>query len=182
MNKKEIRENISEKLKKLDTSEKHRKDEIIYSKVIRNSLYQKCKSLFIFVSYKNEVNTHNIIKHAIDNGKTVAVPVILSLDEGMIAVRINGMEQLKENKYGILEPVLNNENILVPESIDLVIVPGAAFDKNGGRVGYGAGMYDKFLKSINPKAKKVAIAYEFQVLDYVPMEPHDIYVDEVIKD
>lgn len=182
MDKKTIRRMIKDKLSSLSKLEKLEKDNIIFSKLTGHEAYKKCNVLFIFVSFGNEVDTHRIIKDALSKGKTVAVPVILSLDEGMVAVRIHSLEDLKENKYGILEPLLIETKIVSPSEIDLAIIPGAAFDKNGGRIGYGAGMYDKYLVNLNSGVEKIALGYNFQVLDEVPMEIHDIRMDEIITD
>ncbi|WP_139905201.1 5-formyltetrahydrofolate cyclo-ligase [Clostridium thermarum] len=182
MDKKTIRRNIKEKLSSLSKIEKLEKDKIIFSNLTGHAAYVKCNKLFIFVSFGNEVDTHRIIMDALSKGKTVAVPVILSLEEGMVAVEIHSLEELKENKYGILEPLLIENRIVSPSEIDLAIIPGAAFDKNGGRLGYGAGMYDKYLVNLKSDAKKIALGYDFQVLEKVPMEVHDIRMDEIITD
>jgi 5-formyltetrahydrofolate cyclo-ligase len=182
MDKRTIRRIVKENLYSLSEEEKLRKDSIIFSKLINHIAYKRSKKLFIFVSYRNEVDTHNIVKDALSKGKTVAVPVILSVDVGMIAVVINSLEELKENKYGILEPTLIENRIISPEDIDLAIVPGAAFDKKGGRVGYGAGMYDKYLINLRSGVNKIALGYNFQIMEEVPMELHDIRMDEIITD
>ena len=72
----------------------------------------------------------------------------------MVAVSIDNLQDLKKNKYGILEPPLIDTNITAPQDIDLVLVPGAAFDGKGGRVGYGAGMYDRYLVQLRSSTKK----------------------------
>lgn len=166
----------------LSKVDKTKKDQVIFAKLKNHTSYKVSKNIFIFVSCKNEVDTHELIIDALKKGKTVAVPVILSLSEGMIAVIINSLNELKENKYGILEPTLIENRIMNPEEIDLVILPGAAFDKEGGRVGYGAGMYDKYLVNLSPGVQKIAIGYDFQLLESVPMESQDIRVDEVVTD
>jgi 5-formyltetrahydrofolate cyclo-ligase len=182
MYKKFIRSLMRDKLKGLSEMEKSKKDEIIFSKLINHIGYKNSKNIFVFVSYKKEVDTHKLIRDALARGKTVAVPVILSLKEGMIAVIINDLDELKENKFGILEPTLIENRIMSPEEIDLVIVPGAAFDKECGRIGYGAGMYDKYLVNLRSGVQKIAVGYDFQLLERVPMEAQDIRVDEVITD
>lgn len=182
MNKKDIRKEILNKLNNLSREEKLARDELIFSKVIESSYYKNSQSLFVFVSYKNEVDTHRIIKHALSQGKKVAVPVILSIKEGMVAVTINSFQELKENKYGILEPPLIETNIIAPQAIDLVLVPGVAFDEKGGRVGYGAGMYDRYLVHIKSDTPKLALAYKFQVLPQAPMEAFDVRLDGIITD
>lgn len=181
MNKKEIRKEILKKLSDLPREEKLVRDEIIFSKVVESSQYKNSKNLFVFVSYNNEVDTHRIIKDALGQGKKVAVPVILSVKEGMVAVLIDNFGQLKKNKYGILEPPLIETNIIEPQQIDLVLVPGVAFDEKGGRLGYGAGMYDRYLVQLKTSTPKIALAYNFQLLPEVPMESFDVRLDGIIR-
>lgn len=182
MNKKDIRKEILKKLNDLSGEEKLARDEIVFSKVIESSQYKNSKNIFVFVSYNNEVDTHRIIKQALQQGKRVAVPVILSIEEGMVAVLIRSFQELNKNKYGILEPPLIETNIITPEEIDLVLVPGVAFDDKGGRVGYGAGMYDRYLVKVKSSTPKIALAYNFQLLPEVPMEPFDVRLDGIITD
>lgn len=167
---------------KLTAEEKLSMDLSIYNKLIKASNYEKAKVIFIYVSYKNEVETHKIIKHALENGKKVCVPKIVSLKEGMEAVEIENLSELKVNKYGILEPEFNLEKIMAPDCIDLMIVPGVAFDRNGGRVGYGGGFYDRFINRLHKKVYKLALAYNFQIYDKVPMEENDMYIDDLISE
>lgn len=180
MNKKEIRQYIASKRKLMTEDEKIKMDKIIYAKVISDDSYLKAETIFVYVSYKKEVDTHNIIKHALKCGKLVYVPVIISVEEGMVAVRIDSFSDLKLSQYGMLQPDFKIDNIADPSKIDLVIVPGAAFDKFGGRVGYGAGMYDKYFLKLSRNASKIAVAYDYQILKTVPMEEHDIKVDFTI--
>ena len=154
-------------------------DEIIYNKFISSDYYKKSKVIFIFVSFRSEVNTHKIIIKAIEDGKTICVPRIVSKEQGMKVYRIKGLEELETGYYGVLEPSEKCEEISIKD-IDLVIMPGAAFDRNGGRLGYGGGFYDRFLSKAQENLKKIALAYEFQILESVPMEGTDIRIDDVI--
>jgi 5-formyltetrahydrofolate cyclo-ligase len=182
LSKKELRSFVDGKREKLSSAEKYNMDNSIFEKVIDHKSYISANVLFIYVSYKNEVNTHNIIKHALENNKILCVPKIISLREGMKAIRIGSFGELKEGKYGILEPQLDEEKIISPEDIDLLLMPGVAFDFNGGRVGYGGGFYDRFLKQVREDSKKIALAYSFQIFDKVPMDESDMRIDEVITD
>lgn len=182
LSKKELRSFVDAKREKLSSAEKYSMDNCIFEKVIDHKSYVSANVLFIYVSYKNEVNTHNIIKHALENNKILCVPKIISLREGMKAIRIRSFDDLKEGKYGILEPELDEEKIISPEYIDLLLMPGVAFDFNGGRVGYGGGFYDRFLNQVRGDSKKIALAYSFQIFDKVPMDESDMRIDEVITD
>lgn len=176
-----IRKVIRKERNNLTKSKREELDNIIFEKVLYSKEYNSAKSLFIFVSFETEVDTHKIIRRALEDGKDVSVPKTISREQGMAAVRISNFSELKSGAYGILEP--ENIDLKVEESsIDLCYIPGIAFDKNGGRVGYGGGYYDRFLKKVRKDSKKIALAYSFQILDMVPREKHDILMDGIIFD
>jgi 5-formyltetrahydrofolate cyclo-ligase len=164
----------------LSKEEKEKKDFTIYNKVINSKEYEEASCIFIYVSYQNEVDTHEIIKTALGQGKTICVPKIISLKEGMKVLQIKDFNELKPSAYGILEPTQDlEENEVIP---DLVYTPGVAFDLKGGRIGYGGGFYDRFLKDLKADVPKIALAYSFQIFDSVPMDETDQRVDCVISE
>lgn len=181
-NKSNLREEILNIRKYLTKEEKIKKDIIIKEKLHSKLLYEKSNFIFIYVSLKDEVNTHDIIKEALCQGKRICVPKVISLNEGMEAIEIKDFSELMEcGRYKILEPE-NFKNIVDPKEIDLAILPGLAFDNKGGRLGYGGGFYDRFIPHLKNKVRKIALAYDFQMVDHVPKDIHDILVDEVIAD
>jgi 5-formyltetrahydrofolate cyclo-ligase len=181
IDKKCIRKKIKEKRDSIPRIEKEKLDNIIFEKVIGSEEYKKSNNLFIFVSFESEVDTHRIIKRALKDGKNVSVPKTISREEGMAAVKINDFSELKNGAYGILEP--ENLDLRMKESLmDVCYIPGVAFDKEGGRVGYGGGYYDRFLNLVRKDTQKIALCYSFQILDKVPREEHDILVDSIISD
>jgi len=177
--KQQLRKYILEMRDRQSLEDRNRWDDAIFSKFIHSEYYKNSGVIFIFVSFRSEVDTHRIIKKALEDGKTVCVPRVISKKEGMKAFRINSIEGLKTSNYGILEPSLECEEIQA-DKIDLVVIPGAAFDKSGGRIGYGGGYYDMFLTGLRHDTKKIALAYDFQVLKHVPTEDHDIKIDGII--
>jgi 5-formyltetrahydrofolate cyclo-ligase len=179
--KKDIREQIIEHRESVDLKIRNQWDEIIFNRFIYSESYKKAHTIFAFVSFRSEVDTHEIIKHAIQDEKTICVPRIQSKQKGIEIFKIEGFNQLKEGFFGILEPV---ESCLAVDSnkIDIILMPGVAFDRQGGRVGYGAGFYDRFLANIKKEVHKIALAYDFQVLDNVPMDEHDIRIDGIITE
>ena len=179
LSKDEIRKAILNKRESLTSDEKEYLDNVIYEKVLNSSIYKKSKVVFIYVSFKKEVDTHRIIKDALKGGKIVAVPKVISKDKGMIAVNIKSINELKKGYFGVYEPV-KIDKIIEPTLIDLVIMPGVAFDKYGGRIGYGGSFYDRFLKAASEKPYKLALAYKFQIIDRVPLMEHDILFDGII--
>ncbi|MBC2582550.1 5-formyltetrahydrofolate cyclo-ligase [Clostridium sp. DJ247] len=179
--KREIRETMIKKRTLLTNDEKKRLDNIVFQKVINSSEYKDAKVIFLFVSYKDEIDTHRIIEQALRDEKIVCVPKTISMKEGMNAIQIKDFQDLVEGNYGILEP--KNHELIVKESIiDVSFLPGLAFDERGGRVGYGGGFYDRFLIKTRSHSKKIGIGYSFQVIDEVPMEKHDMFIDGIITD
>ena len=98
----------------------------------------------------------------------------------MIAVKINSFAELNVDNYGILEPISVDKEKIASD-FDIIVMPGVAFDKEGNRIGYGGGYYDKYLEKNIFKAKKIALAYEEQILEKIETDYHDIKVDFIIN-
>ncbi len=180
MNKKEIRKKILSIRDNLLLTDKIKMDKIIKEKFLNSEEYKKAKKIFIYISFKSEVDTKEIILQGLRDKKEIIVPRTDISNKIMDGVKINSFDNLKENVYGILEPAEDLEAV-EPNDIDLIVMPGSAFDKNKSRIGYGAGYYDKYLKSIGKKkATKIALAYDFQIVDNIPSDKHDVPVDYVI--
>lgn len=177
LNKKQFRENALQIRNCILLSERKRLDHNIFSNVHNSSLYRQATVIFIYVSFKSEVDTTQLIQTALLEGKKVCVPKVISKSDGMKAYYITSFAQLEIGKYKIKEPISNQE--AKPEDIDLAIIPGAAFDKTGRRIGYGGGFYDRYLAG-RYKMVKTALAYEQQVYDKVPADDHDVLMDYII--
>ncbi len=180
MDKISMRKEIIKKRKSIDEGIRKGWDRSILLKVLSSEEYIKSKVIFIYVSYNGEVDTEKLIKQALCDGKTVCVPRVISKAEGMEAVPIKDFGELISGAYGILEapkafPSIN------PQSIDLAIVPGVAFDNGGGRLGYGGGFYDRYLALMRQDSISTALAYSIQIVDDIPMEPQDKRVSMVIS-
>ena len=136
------------------------------------------KTIVAYYSLPDEVDTHGFIDQLIAEGKTVYLPKVIS-DEGMVLCRYTGAESLRKGAFGIMEPV--GEEMPAHETIDVVLVPGMAFDGEGNRLGRGKGYYDRFLKTLNnPRPKLIGVCFDFQKTDVVPTEPTDVKVDVVV--
>jgi len=141
--------------------------------------------LFIYVHFRSEVQTLDLINQLIARGKTVSVPVTLLETSSLLAVRLTDPAgQLAPGCYGILEPTEKRiaEATVDPASIDTVLIPGSVFDGTGGRLGYGGGFYDRFLSTSAPQATRIGLAFSRQLVDRVPMEPHDQYMDYLVTE
>ena len=181
MNKKELRREILNIRNNLDKDTKKKYDEIIFSKLRKRKEYLNSNNIFIYLGYGSEIDTISFVKSMFLDGKNVCIPKTNIEDKTMEAVIITDLDNLEEDKYGILEPI-SNYKVINKNDIDLVIMPGLAFDNNGGRLGYGGGYYDKFLMDCSEDKFKIALAYNFQVIESVPKEEHDILVDCIITE
>lgn len=183
--KKLLRKEILNIRNNMNYDNKNEKDTIIKEKFLNSDYYKKAKNIFIYISYSSEIDTKEIINYALDDGKTIFVPRTEFKTKLMDAVKITSFNNMIEDRYGILEPS-KQEPYIQPEQLDLIVVPGIAFDKEGGRTGYGAGYYDRYFKKISKeraeKIKKVALAYDFQVIDKVPIDEQDVRIDCVITE
>lgn len=148
----------------------------IQDKLFQTKEYKESKSIFIYLSLENEVDTKNIIIDAFSNGKRVFVPI--TKDNGiMFMSEIEVSTEYKKGKFDIAQPLNFNIN---EENVDLVIVPLVGFDKEKNRLGQGGGYYDRFLSKNN--SAKIALAFAFQELDKIIVADNDIKMDKIITE
>jgi 5-formyltetrahydrofolate cyclo-ligase len=146
------------------------------------------ETVFFYVNFRSEVETLEGVKHALAESKTVAVPYCVLEERRLNFVQIKDVEKdLVEDAYGILEPKPSiRHNRRVPlERADVVLLPGSVFDLRGGRMGYGAGYYDKTFGGLRLKSTLIGLAFDFQVLplgSLVPMADHDVFVGKIVTD
>lgn len=158
-------------------SNKNDADKLIFSSL--TNAIKKYNDIFTYISYGSEVDTIGFIKYLFESGKNVYVPKC-DIDKcEMTPVKITSFDNLKENKYGILEPVNND---VCNNKIDAIIFPGLVFDINGNRIGYGKGYYDRFFASLNYCPPKIAVCYDFQILDSIPTNSNDVKMDMIITE
>lgn len=181
MEKKDLRKRILNIRNNIQDDEKLLKDKKILDLIIKNNLYINSKSIFTYVNFGSEVNTIAIIERALEEGKEIYVPKTDIIKKEMVAVKIKSIKDLEVGNYGMLEPK-EGLTIAEKENFDLIIMPGAVFDYKGNRIGYGAGYYDKYLLQIDKNIKKLALAYELQILHDIPKEEHDIQVNYIITE
>ena len=177
----QIRKEISKKLNKQARQEAQKKSDIIKKKLFSLPEFKKAKCVMLYASTDNEVNTDSIIDGALEAGKQVALPRCTGLKE-LVAKEIrNRQNDLKPGIYGINEPPRERKNVQ-PARIDLVVVPGVAFDEKNIRLGRGKGYYDRFLAKLPWNKISIGLAFRFQVVENLPKDSHDIPVSKVITD
>jgi 5-formyltetrahydrofolate cyclo-ligase len=146
--------------------------------------YAASGTILFYVDARSEVRTREFLATAAAAGKRVVVPYCVG-DE-LELFRMEDLTELATGVFGILEPrqeLRNHPNRRVePDALDMVVVPGVAFDRSGGRLGHGKGYYDKLLVRIRPDAHIVAVAYECQLFPEVPMLPHDVRMHKVVTE
>lgn len=136
-----------------------------------------------YVSFGSEVNTFPLIQAALEQSKRLAVPLCQPEGQSLLAAEISDFPgDLRPGTWGILEPRPEALRPVAPELLDLVLVPGVAFDRSGNRLGYGAGYYDRFLATLRPGARTIALAFAEQIVTDVYPQAHDRPVDMVITD
>ena len=143
-------------------------------------VFKEACIIHIFLSKADEPETSQIIELAWKSGKQIGVPCVLPDTFELFHSQLNSFEDLRPGALGVLEPSPEQRTALTPESFDLVIVPGVAFDRQGGRLGYGKGYYDRFLDQ--SLAFRLALAFDFQLLETVPTEIHDVPMDGILTE
>lgn len=145
--------------------------------------FKKARTLLIYAAVPDEVQTDGIISRSIALGKRTAVPSLLENRKDITPSLLeNPAAELEKGVFGVREPRQERIRPVPPSEIDLVIAPGAAFDRSGGRVGFGGGYYDRLLLKIPPESPVIALAFGFQVIARVPAGPHDVSVDFIITE
>ncbi len=165
---------------RLSLSEREKLSQLIGKYLLAWPPYQRAKRVLFYASFKSEVITYPLIQRALNEGKEVYLPKTYLSPRKLRLFRIFSLEELKPGTYGIPEPSESNSEI-DPQALELIIVPGVAFDEKGGRLGYGGGFYDRlFIKA--PRAKRVALAFSCQVTEILPLEPHDVRMHALITE
>ncbi|HQP91111.1 MAG TPA: 5-formyltetrahydrofolate cyclo-ligase [Candidatus Omnitrophota bacterium] len=180
--KKEIRQVVLKKLKNHKEEERLKKSSKIAGKLFLLKEYLKAKTVLFYLSFDGEVDTLRMIKDAMKQGKKVAVPAILKEARELVPSILEDLDaDLKGGPYGVLHPREEYIRPIPLEKIDLVIVPGLAFDVAGNRLGRGMGYYDRFLSRLPKDTPVIGLAFDFQIIDdFPPLEPHDLSVSKVL--
>ncbi|MCX5692387.1 MAG: 5-formyltetrahydrofolate cyclo-ligase [Candidatus Omnitrophica bacterium] len=179
-----LRKKMKIKMKSQKGSERRQRSRAIHKKLFLREDFLKSRCVMLYVSKgTGEVETGSVIKKALTMGKKVVLPVTLVRDRDIKPVYLKDIKRLEKGPYGIYEPVgpLNKKPAALKD-INLVIVPGIAFDKKNNRIGRGKGYYDNFLRRFPKGRPNVGLGFRFQLLDKVPATKRDIPLTSVITD
>jgi len=183
LRKKEIREQAHANRK--DQPDKDNVSRIIVQAFLDLPEYAAASTVMFYVDVRTEVKTRDFLPVALLHGKKVVVPWCRA-DGQLELFWLEKMDELSVGMYKILEPRAELRDLpekkVTPEELDLVMVPGVAFDRNGARMGHGFGYYDKLLEHTRPSTPLVALAFECQLFEEIPTAAHDIFMDKIITE
>lgn len=181
---KQLRKNILAARNSMTAKEIAAKSIAIGERLLSLPEIQESENIFLYVSFRSEVETTTLLKKLLDMGKAVSVPITYVKERRLDAIRIsNPAKDLVPGYCDIPEPrkEILVSNYVAPETIDAIILPGSVFDTRCGRFGYGGGFYDRFVSAI-PAAWRIGLAFDLQIVERAPLQDHDELLDMVITE
>ena len=175
-----LRTHFFELLKRQDSYLREKKSFQILEKLIDLGHFKKANTILFYASLPSEVDTFAMIVKAIELKKRILLPVIKPDDKTMIPIQIKTVKNLQQGSLNIPQPIDEPSTRVSIHDIDAVIVPGLAFDKSNHRLGRGAGYYDRFLSTLPKTTVTIGLAFDFQLTDRLPVEPHDVALTTII--
>ena len=165
-----LRDSVDPRIRSMNSSQ-------ISLKLLAQEAVLHADRIFVYVSFRSEVDTHSLIEKLVQEGKNVFIPVIRSKEQMQMA-RFAGWENMQQDSFGVLVP---DRPIIDHGPIDTAIVPGLAFSPNGARIGYGKGYYDRFFVHHSVETK-IGIAFDCQIIEQIPTNALDYPMDWVITE
>jgi 5-formyltetrahydrofolate cyclo-ligase len=181
--KSEIRRKTSAKREGLSNKARSEKSKAIMECLFEFANFRESRTVLFYMNLGSEVATETMIRKALEYEKFVALPWVDKKEGKIVPLKVDDLDgDLKPGYGGIREPIPQQCKAIPVENIDLAIIPGIAFDERGGRIGHGTGFYDRFIPNLDVTTRKVALAFECQIVAQIPMEPHDRYIDIIITE
>ncbi len=187
--KKRLREKLLKRRDSIPPDQKALKNAAIEKKLFELDEFQKADILLMYVSFRSEVDTRTCLNDVLSMGKRLILPVVDTRHSALKLYEVKSPSELTPGYMGIPEPDIRENRKVSIADVDLVIIPGTGFDIEGNRLGYGGGYYDRLLgyesrqlANAENHILTVALAFEEQIEDEIPAEPHDIKVDIIITD
>ena len=179
--KEKFRKELLEKRKKIPKNKVLSKSKKIKQLLFDTEEFKNASTILFYISYGNEVFTHEMVKECISNKRKITVPVTDVENKTLILSKLKNWEDLTLGAYDILEPKEDKIEEVSIYDIDLIIVPGIGYDELGCRMGHGVGYYDDLLKNAT-NSHHFGLAFESQIVENIPIEPHDIPVHKIITE
>ncbi|ACJ21111.1 5-formyltetrahydrofolate cyclo-ligase [Coxiella burnetii] len=187
LSKKQLRDQLRQRRNELSFQEKNKASEIICKKIMGLSIFKSSERLAFYLSHDGEVDIRIALSKALEVKKACFLPLLhCTLDHHLDFYSYHLKSELTKNRFGIGEPDPTRETPIATKELDLIFLPLVAFDKDGNRLGRGAGYYDRalaFLKDSNAqKPKLIGVAYEFQKINSITAEKWDIPLNSVVTE
>lgn len=178
--KKILRREFLAKRSAIPRADRDRISRELIKKFLATGIYRESKIIMAYASMPDEIQLQGLFAACFADKKFLAIPFIVGKGE-MRAVEVPNFDALEIGDFNILTVRKELRKFVEPAQIDCVIVPGLAFDLNGGRLGLGGGYYDRFLP-LAVNAKKIALAYDFQLVEELPTAAHDVKIDAILTE
>ena len=175
-----LRKELKEKLNKIPKALYEHRSYMIAQTLFKDPLWREANTIGITISIPPEVDTYQMIRKAWEEGKTIVVPKCSPKERKMDFHILTRFDQLQSVYLNLLEPIEDQTEMINPNAIDLLIVPGLGFSEDGYRLGVGGGYYDRFLEFY--QGHTISIAFQEQILNHIPIEPHDLPVAKIITE
>lgn len=178
--KKVKREEILAMLSEIDESERIIISSHLQHELFSSTLWQEAQTVGLYLSNGLEWDTRNIVEQGFKEGKTVAIPKTIPDTKEMLFYQISTMDQTMLGNFDLLEPIIEQTRFVKKDEIDLLLVPGLVFSRDGYRIGFGGGYYDRYLADFIHST--ISIAFSEQIVDFLPIESFDIPVNYIITE
>lgn len=176
--KSDLRKKLIKKRKNIEN--KSKKDDNICNNLLNSNIYIECEQILLFASLNDEINTDFLIEKSLRDGKKVALPKCLDNNGSMDFFYINSISDLECGAFNVREPMFNTSTLVTDFSGALCVVPALSYDKNGFRIGYGKGYYDRFLEKFS--SISVGLCYNELISDEIPADKYDLPVDYIVTE
>lgn len=175
MTKKELRSFVRKQKQHIPVEECYKWSKSVCSRILEHPQWKAAKTVLLYNPMKDELDISGLVQAAFSQGKQVLLPVVKGND--MFVRIVDEYSTYTKGSYGIWEPL--GEDFIFYDRINLILVPGLAFDSKNYRLGHGKGYYDRFMVCCT-NAYKLGVCFPFQYFDYIPTEAHDLQLDEVL--
>jgi 5-formyltetrahydrofolate cyclo-ligase len=181
--KEQIRKDMAKAVNGLTERQRTERTRAIESRLFDFANFMEARIVLLYVDSDCEVRTKSILRKAYEFSKIVVLPTFDAERNKLTILKVDSLEKdLRSGARGVLEPNPERCKPVPIQKIDIAIIPGQAFDEKGGRIGSGRGYYDRFIPELPATTRKVALAFEEQILPLIPTESHDRHVDIIITD
>lgn len=181
--KREIRREVLRKRDSLSAEERFELSRLVCNNLLKLEDFQRSKVIHFFLTTKSEVITEGAIRSALAMGKDIVVPVIDKKHRSLFLSKIEDYDkELTTAPHGIIESRPEFYRPVALKDVDVMVLPGVAFDMRGQRLGYGAGYYDRLLKDGEDRPLLVALSFEIQIVDEIPAGDHDVRVNKIVTE